>query len=148
MVKLFAILVLAISSTSFALTLKEKKKFEEWNEYLKNPSSSYIKTFKDKCGYDLPVTMEEAFVTPFMTGNSNAASYCDTPRSVMSSMCEDATSKKAITDAIKKVTCKYTSKKGVLDFKIDKKSKTLEMTVAIDASNLDEKTKTFLENNL
>ncbi|HWU44778.1 MAG TPA: hypothetical protein VN132_15105 [Bdellovibrio sp.] len=142
-----AILALAICSTAGA-GLKETKQLKEWNDYLKDPSKSYSQTFKDKCGYNMDVTLDEKFVTPFLADNSNAASFCDTPRSVMAGMCADATSKQAITKDVKKIACKYSSEKAKLEFKLDKKTKVLEMTVGVGAANIDTVAKTYLENNL
>ncbi len=134
-----------VSFSAFALTLAEKKKFASWQEYLTG-SEGYAATFKTKCGYDLPISMEEKFVTPFMEAGSNAASYCDATRSSMSSMCEaDKLNKDAITAKIKKVDCKL-GEKGKIDFKLT--GTTLVMTVGLDAANLDDKVKEFLDKNL
>ena len=141
----FIVLALVISAQASALTLKERKQFADWQEYLKSESSSYIKTFKDKCGYDMPVTMEDKFVTPFMEANTSAPSYCDSPRSVMASMCDDKLSKEAISKKIKAVTCKL-GKAEEASFKLN--GSTLEFTVGLGASNLDDKAKAWLENNL
>ncbi len=141
----FIVLSLVLSFQVSALTLKEKKQFAEWQDYMKSDSSSYIKTFKDKCGYDMPVTIDEKFVTPFMEANTSAPAYCDTPRSVMSSMCDDKLSKEAISKKIKAVTCKL-GKGEEASYKFN--GSTLEFTVGLGASNLDDKTKAWLENNL
>lgn len=144
--KKFAVaLALVVSTSAFALTLKEKKQYADWQAYLTSESDSYVKWFKDKCGYDMPVKMGEEFVTPFMAANSNAASYCDSVRSKMSSMCEDKLSKEAISKKIKSVTCKL-GKEGQADFKLN--GTTLEFTVGLNASNLEDKAKEWLENNL
>ena len=143
MKKLFVlVLALSFATPAFALTLKEKKQVQAWNDYLKDESQSYVKSFKDKCGYDLPVTMEEKFATPFMEANTNAASYCDSPRSAMSGMCEDATSKDSIAKQVKKVDCKL-GEKGKVNIKLT--GTTLTFTVGVEAANLDDAVKTFLE---
>ena len=137
--------VLTVAFGAQALTLKEKKQMGEWKTYLTDASQSYVKTAKDNCGYDIPVTIDEAFVTPFMTANANAASYCDTPRSVLSSMCTDPTSKAEIVKKVKKITCKL----GKPDEKSLKFNGTeVIFTVGVSASNLDEAAKTFFENKL
>lgn len=143
-VALFA--MMAISSTASALTLKERKQYKEWQEYLVDTSSSYVKTVKDKCGYDIPVTMEDKFTTPFMAASANAASYCDEARSRISSMCEDATSKEAIKAKIKKIHCTLAPKEEEASFKLA--GGTLTFTFGVKASNLGDKVKDFLENNL
>ena len=103
---LVALVIFAIAGSAQALTLKEKKQFADWQAYLKDGSQSYVKTVKEKCGFEIPVTLDEKFTTPFMEKNANAASYCDTPRSTLSSMCGDATAKNEITKKVKKITCK------------------------------------------
>jgi hypothetical protein len=133
------------AATASALTLKEQKQYKAWQAYLVDPSQSYVKTVKDKCGYDIPLTMEEKFVTPFMAENTHAASYCDSTRSAISGMCEDETSKAAIKRNIKKIECKLGAKEKA-EFKLN--AGTLTFTVGIGASNLDDKVKEYLENNL
>ena len=80
-----------------------------------------------------------------MADNANAASYCDATRSTISGMCEDATAKPMIVKSIKKIDCKY-GKKGEVTLAL--KSGTLTFTVGEGASNLDQKVKEYLENNL
>jgi len=143
---LLMIALIAVGSTASALTLKEKKQVKEWNDYLADASSSYVKTVKDKCGYEIPLTMEDKFATPFMAANANAASYCDETRSKIASMCEDATSKEAIKAKIKKIHCVLAKKEDEASFKIA--GGTLTFTVGVKASNLSDKVKEYLENNL
>lgn len=143
---LMTLALIALSSTASALTLKEKKQVKDWADYLNDASASYVKTAKDKCGYDIPVTMEDKFATPFMAANANAASYCDEARARISSMCEDATSKEAIKAKIKKIHCVLAKKEDEASFKIA--GGTLTFTVGVKASNLSDKVKEFLENNL
>lgn len=141
---IFAALALSCV-TATALTLKEQKSFKETQDYLKDPDKSYMKSAKDKCGIDIPVTVEEKMVTPFMAENTSLPSYCDAPRSAISGMCEDETSKNSIKKSIKKIECKLGAKEKV-DFKLN--GTTLVFTVGIGASNLEQKTRDFLENNL
>ncbi len=143
---LLTLALIAVSSSASALTLKEKKQFKEWTDYLADASSSYVKTVKDKCGYEIPLTMEDKFTTPFMAANANAASYCDETRSKISSMCEDATSKDAIKAKIKKIHCVLAKKEDEASFKLA--GGTLTFSVGVKASNLSDKVKDFLENNL
>ena len=143
---LLMIALIAVGSTASALTLKEKKQVKEWNDYLVDASSSYVKTVKDKCGFEIPLTMEDKFVTPFMAANANAASYCDETRNQISSMCEDATSKEAIKAKIKKIQCVLAKKEDEASLKIA--GGTLTFTVGVKASNLSDKVKEYLENNL
>lgn len=139
------IALLALSFSAQALTLKEKKQMGEWRAYLASESESYVKTTKDKCGIDIPVTMEDAFATPFMTASANAASYCDATRSAISTMCNDATSKAEIVKKVKKITCKL-GKEKEKTFKFN--GTELVFTVGLNASNLDEAVTKFLEDNL
>lgn len=143
---LMTAIVLTFALAAGALTLKEKKQVEEWNAYLTDASKSYVKTAKDKCGYDIPVKMDEAMATPFMAANANAASYCDEVRSTISGMCDDKTSKDAIKAKIKSINCHLGKKPTDVEFTI--KSGVLDFAVGVNGSNLSEKTKTFLENNL
>ena len=136
-----------VSVSAFALTLAEKKKQKYWeDEIAGKEGQGYAKTFKDKCGYDLPVTMEEKMVTPFLEANTSLSSYCDAPRAAMSSMCEaDKMNKDAITAKIKKVDCKL-GEKGKVDMKLS--GSTLVFTVGLDAANLEDAVKTFLDKSL
>jgi hypothetical protein len=138
--------LMAVGSSASALTFKEKKQYQEWVNYLKDENSSYVKTVKDKCGYDIPVTIEDKFTTPFMAANAHAAAFCDETRSQISSMCEDATSKEAIKAKIKKIQCVLAKKEDEASFKLA--GGTLTFTVGVKASNLGDKVKEFLENNL
>ncbi len=142
---IIGLVVLAIAGSAQALTLKEKKQYADWQAYLKDEGQSYVKTVKEKCGYEIPVTLEDKFTTPFMTENANAASYCDTPRSTLASMCGDATAKTEITKKVKKITCKL-GKADEASFKFS--GTELVFTVGVKASNLDDKAKKFFENNL
>lgn len=143
--QIIALAVFAVAVSASALTLKEKKQFADWQTYLKSADQSYVKTVKDKCGIDIPVTLEEKFTTPFMEKNANAASYCDAPRSTLASMCDDATSKTEIVKKVKKITCKL-GKPDEATFKLS--GTELVFTVGVSASNLDEKAKEFFEKNL
>lgn len=134
-----------VASSAQALTLAEKKQVKEWNDYLKDESQSYVKSVKDKCGIDLPLTMDEKLVTVFMGKNANAASYCDSTREGISSMCEDETSKKEIIAKIKSISCKLG--KGE-ESSYSLKNQVLTFTVGPDAGNLPDKVKAFLEKSL
>jgi hypothetical protein len=145
MKKIILAAAVVITSSAMALTLKEQKQFKQWQAYLTDASQSYVQSVQEKCGYAIPLTMEDKFVTPFMTENANAASYCDSTRSTISSMCDDATSKAAIKKNIKKINCKL-GKKEEASYKLA--GGTLTFTVGVGASNLENKAKEFLENNL
>ncbi len=142
---MMAFIAIAIAGSAQALTLKEKKQLADWKTYLTSADQSYVKSVKDKCGIDIPVSIEEKFTTTFMAENANAASYCDTPRSTLSSMCDDATSKAEIVKKVKKITCKL-GKAEEATFKLS--GTELIFTVGVKASNLDEKAKEFFEKNL
>ncbi len=139
------VIVLAFVSSASALNLKEKKQLNDWQAYLKDPGQSYIGKVKENCGFSPAVSLDEKMVTPFMTENANAASYCDAVLSTMSGMCEDATAKPMIVKSIKKIDCKL-GKKGEVAFAL--KGGTLTFTYGVGGSNLNEKTKEYLENNL
>ena len=140
-----AALFFVVSSSAFAMNLAEKKQFAEWQAYLTDASQSHVETAKKNCGYDIPVTIEDKFTTPFMAANTSAASYCDSARSTISDMCQDAMSKAEITKKIKKITCKL-GKAEEATFKLN--GTELVFTVGLGASNLEQKTKKFLESNL
>lgn len=145
--KKFIVLLALISTSVSALTLKEKKQLADWQTGLDAVDSSeyYRGHFKTKCGYDMPLKLDEKFVTPFMEANTSAAAYCDAARSSMSSMCDDKMSKEAISKKIKSISCKL-GKPEEASLKIA--GSTLEFTVGLGAANLDQKVREFLENNL
>ena len=148
MLKFILVTVLiAVGSFANALTLKERKTLTEWKTYLTDPAADgNTKYFKDKCGYDLPVTIDEKTVTPFMAANASAPSYCDEARGTMGKMCDDdKENKKAISDKIKKVSC-HLGKEGEYTLKLN--GTELVVTMGVNSSNLPEKIKEFLENNL
>ena len=139
-------LVLGFSFSAQALTLKEKQKLEYYKKQLTDPSGdNYLKTFKEKCGYDLPVTFDEKMITPFLAENTSVSAYCDAPRSSLSGMCDDATAKDAIKGKIKKVSCKLGKKE---EKAIKLVNGDLQFTVGLGAGNLDEFIRTWAENNL
>ena len=138
-----ALIVLGFVSTSHALTLKEKKQLADWQTELETGDAAT--QFKTKCGYAMPVTLDEKFVTPFMETDMTASGSCDQAMGSMATMCEDATSKASINKQVKKLNCKFASK-GPAAFKLV--GTTLEFTFSSESSNLDSQTKTFLENNL
>lgn len=137
--------VFSISLSAQALTLAEKKQIAKWKEDIGSSTEYSSEQFKKKCGYDMPVSLDEKMVTPFMADNSSLPAFCDSPRSVMASMCDDAISKTEITKKVKKVTC-LLGKKGEISYKLN--GTELVYTVGLGASNLDEAAKKFLENNL
>jgi hypothetical protein len=141
------LLVLAtvlVAQPAFALTLKEKKQLAAWNEQVKG-ADSHVAQVKQKCGFDLAVSLDEKMLAPFMAENTSAAAYCDSGASAIAGLCEDPASKAEIVKKVKKVDCKN-GKAG--EAAIALKGSTLEIAVGPGTSNLDEKVKTFLENNL
>lgn len=136
---------LLCASSAFALNLKEKKQLAEWQDFMKDASKSYVGEVKKKCGYDIPVSLDEKMVTPFMAANSNAAMFCDSALSAISGMCEDPTAKAMITKSIKKLDCRY-GKKGEASLSL--KGGSLTFAFGEGAANLNEKVREYLENNL
>lgn len=137
---------LLFAGSAFALTLKERKKLEEWNKEIDMASpSSAGRVVKRTCEVEIPLTLNEDLVTPFMEANASAAGYCDAVREGMSIVCKDAMAKKALVEQVKQVTCKA-GPKGSLDFKL--KGKTLEVTVGPGVSNIYVKARKYLEDNL
>ena len=143
--KMLLISLALVSTSAFALTLKEKKQLEAWNTSLEDASESSSQAFQTKCGYKLPVKLDEKMVTPFMEGSANAGKYCDSVRSSIATMCEDKTSKEAVVKKVKSVFCRL-GKGEELMYKFN--GTTVEVTMGIGAANIDAKTKEWLENNL
>ena len=143
--KIFAA-ILCATATASALNLKETKTFNEWKENLsKNTKEGYYAEVIKKCGFEIKTELDEKIVTPFMAENTSGWSFCDAPLSTISGMCEDATSKAMIKKNINKLVCKL-GKKEEASFKMA--GGTLTFTFGLGASNLNDKTKEFLENNL
>ena len=139
-------LILCFSTSAFALTLKEKKQFMKWQDQLaKEDEYGGAETFKKKCGVEIPASLDEHMVTPFMEKNASLSSYCGSARKAMAGMCSDATSKESILKQVKKIDCKG-GKEGELNIKLS--GSTLVLTFGTGAANMDEKVKEFLENNL
>jgi hypothetical protein len=145
-VKLFiSILLSFVCFSAIALTPKEAEKFKEWQDYLKDPKQSYSERVKTNCGYEIPITIEEKFVTPFMTANTSAPAYCDATRSAIASLCKRDVIKPYVVRNIKKIDCKLGKEKEI-GFKLA--GGTFTFTVGLHTPNLDEKVKEYLENNM
>ena len=139
-------LAIGLAASANALTLKEKKDFESEKALLMKADSYDVTNFKEKCGFHLPITMDEGMVAPFMAANTSMASFCGIPRNKMANMCDDATTKAAIKTKIKSMKCMYNTKKDEVSFAI--KGGVLELKVGEKASEFSDKFKDFLENNL
>jgi hypothetical protein len=145
-VKLFISFLLSlVCFSAIALTPKEAEKFKYWQDYLKDPKQSYSEKVKTNCGYEIPITIDEKFVTPFMTANTHAASYCDSTRSAIASLCKREAIKPYVVRNIKKIDCKFGKEKEVA-FNLN--GGTFTFTVGLHTPNLDEKVKEYLENNM
>lgn len=135
-----------LGSNAKSLTIKEKKEFQEWQNYLNDGTASAKNKVMTNCGFDIPISLDEKLVTPFMKDQANAASYCDEARSTIATMCEEATSKSAIKSKIKKINCNLNKKED--DTLLTISGDTLNFTIGTKSSNLTDKVKEFLENNL
>lgn len=133
------------AAAASALSLKEQKEAKYVKDYMADESKGYKAAMKKNCGFDLPTTVDEKMIPVFMAANRSLVSYCDTPRSTLASMCEDATSKESIVKNVKRTECKL-GKKDELSFKLEKG--TLIFTTGTDSYNHDAKLKEWLENNL
>jgi hypothetical protein len=138
--------LLAIAFTAHALTLKEKQQLATWQESLNKPGEGYGQLFKDKCGYDLPISIDEKMTTPFIAARANAASYCDSVREAIADMCSDNIAKDAIKSKVKKLSCTSGAKDDDANLKLN--NGTLTFAVGHNASNIGDKVKKFLEDNL
>jgi hypothetical protein len=138
--------ILAIASVSSALNLKQTKTYNQWKEYLsKKSTDGFSDEVVKKCGYEIPVDLDEKTVVPFTAENTSAALFCDATLSTIAQMCEDATAKPMIKKSITKISC-VLGKKQESSFKLS--GGVLTFTFGLGASNLEEKAKDFLENNL
>ena len=146
MKKLLLTSIVFVCSSAFALNLKEQQTLKYWKDSLaKTTTEGYAGEVVKKCGYEIPADIDEKMVTPFMAENASGWSYCDSVYSTLSGMCEDKLAKDLIKKNIKKLSCKL-GKKEEATFKLEKG--TLTFTYGVGASNLNDKVKDFLENNL
>lgn len=136
---------LVISFSSFSASLKEKKQLTDWTTQLSDPENSQVQVVKDKCGVAVPVKLDEKFVATFLPLNVSAASFCDSVRSGIATLCGDKMSKEAITKKIKGIDCRP-GKDEEITFKWN--GGVLDVTLGPSAANIEDKTKTWLENNL
>lgn len=141
-----AVVAVAFTTSAHALTLKEKKEWAKVQEDLKNPSHSASGHVKEKCGYELPVKIDEAMLTPFLTAGKSLVGFCDAPRSKIASMCDDKTTKEAVSKQVKSISCHLAKKSDDVILKMS--GTTLDVTLGTESSNLEDKVKEFLENNL
>lgn len=128
---------------AFALTLAEKKKLQDWETELAETTGH----FKAACGYDLPVKLDEALVTPFMAAGSHAGGYCASVISSMTTMCADPMSKEAIAAKVKSVSCKYKPGDTVGSYALTPGG-ALEFSFDNNTPNIEDSAKAFLEGNL
>jgi len=147
-ITLLSLLVLGIvgATSAQALTLKEKKQYQAWKTWLADPAQSNIGAAKDKCGYAIPFTLDQALTTPFMEESSDAAAYCDELYNALAETCGDDTGKQAVKAKVTKITCKL-GKKEEVSFALSKTG-VLKFTFGVGAANLKDKAKKFLEDNL
>jgi hypothetical protein len=80
-----------------------------------------------------------------MEANTNAASYCDSALSAIARLCKDDASKAELKQKVKKLNCKLGKGK---EAKLALSGGTLDFTVGLDAANLDDVVKDWLENHL
>ena len=140
------LLAFALSTPALALTLGEKNQLAEWNQYM--AEEGYGEHFKKHCGYDMPVTLDESLVPPFVAQNTSASSYCDEVRGTMYSMCEESPiSKEAIAGKIKALSCQYKEGETKGSFAITPEG-TLTFSFDVGTPNIGEITKAYLEKNL
>jgi hypothetical protein len=135
---------LTFAFSAHALNLKEKKEYEGWKAAL-NAADGPVDSFKAKCGYAIPVTLDEKLVAPFMAENASGDGFCANALSVMAGLCEDAMTKKAISSQVKKLNCQL-GKKG--ESSVALKGTELVFSFGVGASNLEDKVRDFLNNNL
>ncbi len=83
-------------------------------------------------------------VTPFMADNSDPTRNCESPRAAMATMCKEPIQKTALAK-IKKVHCQL-GKEGESSFEL--KGDTLIYIFGLNASNVEDKTKEYLQNTL
>ncbi len=146
MKKLVLAAMVLVGTSAFALTLKEQKELKSANDELKDPESKIVKFVKEKCGYDIPVSVDEKLATPFLSENMTISGTCDQARDSIGSMCEDETSKVLIKKSIKKIACKLGGKDKKLDISIA--GGTLTVGLNTKSSNIPQQVKEYLENNL
>jgi hypothetical protein len=136
---------LIMSSSSFALTIKEKKQLADWNAQLTDSENTMTKLIVDKCGIKVPVKLDEKFATAFMEANASAAGYCESVRTSIANMCDDKIAKDAIAKKLKSIDCKA-GKPEETSFKWN--GGALQVTLGLNAANIEDKTKNWIENNL
>jgi hypothetical protein len=139
---LTALVVLGISASASAMSLKEKTAWEKWNKDMKE--GDHYTDFKKHCGKDVTVTLDQKFLASFMKEEASPSGWCGQVLEGMSRLCEDATAKKEVTK-ITKVNCK-SGKPDEMTLK--KTGNELTATFGFKTSNISDKTKEYLENNL
>jgi hypothetical protein len=138
-----ALLALILTSPAHALTDKEKRQMKAWNDYLESDSQSSAKRATEKCGFVVPTKLDDAFATSFIKATAHAGDYCDSVRSAVADYCGDEIGKSSVKEKIKKISCKL-GKDSEVSFKLV--SGDLQATLGLNAGNIKDKTKEFLEN--
>ncbi len=133
-----------LTASAQALTLAEQRQYDKWNEFF--TTEGHANDVTKACGVTIPVKLDQGVVTPFMADNKNAASFCDEAYSAIKNTCADNAGKTAVAAKVKSLSCMYSGTKDEASVKLNNGD--LQFTFGVDASNLSDKVKTFLGNNL
>jgi hypothetical protein len=139
---LVALLSLGPSVAIAEMSLKDTKQMEEWNKHLQDG----IESHKSHCGYAITAKLDPGFVkTKFVEERTSAGAYCAAALEGVGNLCDDATSKPVVAKKVKKLTCKP-GPDGSASFKLA--GGELQFTFGLNASNLPDQTKKYLEEHL
>jgi Golgi nucleoside diphosphatase len=140
---LLSVIFCTVSSSAFALTLKETKIVKDWNATM----AASNKLVKEKCGKEIKASMDEASWVkeiPKWLGRSMVQS-CEDTMDTIATMCADADAKAAILKKIDSLKCFAGKDDAELKFEFVKGM--LKITNGINGY-YQSKAKEFLENNL
>ena len=136
-VVVFAIL-LPFAINSHALTIAEKRAKATWEESLK----SYIALAKIKCDVDIPGTIDDQLVPPFVAARRQVGSYCGATYEALRNLCEDPIAKTEVAKRIKSVKCVLGKTKDV-EAKLE--GTTLVVSFVVESVNIAAKVMKYLK---
>lgn len=125
------------------LNIKQRKKLKYWNKDI----AEYQRYMKRACGKEVPASVSGPMAAPFLKNNKSASGFCiEAMKGVQDNCASDAEVKEIVVQKITKISCTYNKDPKHLSFKLN--GTTLAVSMGINASNINPKSRDWIENNL
>lgn len=122
------------------LNLEQRQAMNGWQEQIQREVAN---SFVRRCGYELNVTLDDAFAAPFMENHTSAGGYCLGAVSAIRGMCEDEMAREAITSSVTTLECHYDpdARTGAFELREDG---TFRFSFGLNTSNIGSIVREFL----